>query len=184
MAHTTSGYYRDRLGFEPETENRRQYSQQHIAQTKTQYLSSSTAIATTSSRYSASVGNGSAPYEDLATTTYNERQQRSITSGSVAGHADGHGGGHAGGHGGGHGGSLSRGHDRALAPAPGTPGSQGMYEENLTKFKGKPSTRESHLYSRWLILNAINKQSLQSHGPSHFAQHFVIRQLWFAITMV
>ena len=46
MAHTTSGYYRDRLGFEPETENRRQYSQQHIAQTKTQYLSSSTAIAT------------------------------------------------------------------------------------------------------------------------------------------
>ena len=131
MAHTTRGYYSDRLGFEPEVEGRRQYTQQQTTQTKTQYLSSTTALATTSSsRYSSSVGNGNnAPYEETTASAYHERQhQRSLTSGSGGRSASGGGGGV--GVGGDH-------HSGAMVPAPGTPGSQGMYEENLTKFKGK-----------------------------------------------
>ena len=124
MAHTTSVYYRDRLGFEPETEGRRQYSQQQTTPTKTQYMSSTSAVASSSSRYSSSHigngsgnggGNGSAPYEESMSShhiQHDQRHQKSITAGS--------------GHGGGGGSGV-----------PGGAASQGMYEENLTKFKGR-----------------------------------------------
>ena len=76
------------------------------------------------------MGNGNnAPYEETTASAYHERQhQRSLTSGSGGRSASGGGGGV--GVGGDH-------HSGAMVPAPGTPGSQGMYEENLTKFKGK-----------------------------------------------
>ena len=121
MAHTTSVYYRDRLGFEPETEGRRQYSQQQTTQTKSQYMSS-TAVASSTTAYSSSHigngnGNGSALGEESSYQQHHHsRHQKSITDGSTHGSA--------------HGRSAPAG-----AP-PGSAASQGMYEENLNKFKG------------------------------------------------
>ena len=110
MSHT---YYKDRLGFEPEYESRlQQSSSQQTSVTKsTLYSSGLSASSKSTSQTKATVHHQSSAHHSTSTSNnhYSSRdQQHAITSSST-------------------GNGVHTGQDSS---------SHGVYEENLTKFKG------------------------------------------------
>ena len=127
MAHTTSGYYRDRLGFEPEYESRLQQSssQQQTSVTKSTLYSSGLTAASSTSRQQSSTSQTTkaavhqASYQSSSSNHYSSsRDQQAITTGADS--------------------TIRSNHSTALDTTyqSGSGSSHGVYEENLTKFKG------------------------------------------------
>ena len=67
MSHTTYGYTRDRLGFEPDREERRLQHYAGVTTYQTNGSSYSHSVRTQSSYHGASNGNGSHYQEDILT---------------------------------------------------------------------------------------------------------------------
>ena len=126
MSHTTNVYYKDRLGFEPEYESRMQQSssQQQTSVTKSTLYSSnvsasSTVRSSSQSQTKATVHHQSASHSSASNNHYsNGSNQQAITS--------------------------SNSHS-ATADSSQHVSGHGVYEENLTKFKG-PSNFVNQLY--------------------------------------
>ena len=114
MSHTTNVYYKDRLGFEPEYESRLQQSssQQQTSVTKSTLYSSGISASSTarsSSQTKATVHHQSTSHSSTSNNHYSRDQQHAITTGNS--------------------------HSTALESTQHS-SSHGVYEENLTKFKG------------------------------------------------
>ena len=110
MSHTTNIYYKDRLGFEPEYESRlQQSSSQQTSVTKsTLYTSGLSAASKSTSQTKATVHHQSSAHHSTSTSNnhYSSRDQQHAITSS----------------------STGNGVEQSS--------SHGVYEENLTKFKG------------------------------------------------
>ena len=146
MSHTTNVYYKDRLGFEPEYESRMQQSssQQQTSVTKSTLYSSNVSASSTvrsssqsQSQTKATVHHQSASHSSASNNHYsngsNQQAIKSSNSHSATADSSQHVSGH------------------------------GVYEENLTKFKGPSNFVINQLYMTyrlWCVLIIFLEKSL------------------------